>query len=175
MTLLTKSAIKNLPYSAIISSPIGKLGIKTDDQFLYCVDFVPEEHSLISAQNKIAKKTVDQLNIYFNFDFERADFIFDLPLALKQGSEFQQKVWRRLLEIPAGRVKHYGVLVKEINSHARAIGSACRTNLFPVIIPCHRVLDQKNQLRGYKGSNSSQELHIKAWLLSHEKFKLPSR
>ncbi len=161
-----------MSYSSILSSPIGILGIKTDDQFVYSIDFLPSNQKLLSAQNTLAKEVEEQLIAYFNCDFATTNFIFDLPLALQKGSEFQQKVWKKLLAIPAGTIKHYGTLAKEINSHARAIGSACRTNLFPIVIPCHRVLDQKNQLRGYKGSNSSQELHIKAWLLEHEKFNL---
>lgn len=172
MPNISKQTIKNLSYTAIISSPIGILGVKADEKFVYSIDFLPVHQTLHSASTSLGKKVVEQLNAYFNWDFDKKNFAFDLPLAFGQGSEFQQKVWKKLLAIPAGRIRHYGAIAKDIHSHARAIGSACRSNLFPIIVPCHRVLDQKNQLRGYKGSNSSQELQVKAWLLQHEKFSL---
>jgi len=90
------------------------------------------------------------------------------------GTEFQRKVWQSLQDIPVGEVRTYGSLAKELNSSARAVGNACRQNLFPVIVPCHRVVSASG-IGGYAGDTLARQhgqinfLHIKQWLLAHEK------
>ena len=93
---------------------------------------------------------------------------------LSVGTEFQQKVWQALLEIPVGETQTYGFLANKLNTSARAVGNACRQNHFPVIVPCHRVVSASG-IGGYAGDtllNQQGQIHymqIKQWLLSHEK------
>ncbi len=47
---------------------------------------------------------------------------------LLEGTEFQQRVWHRLLQIPPGTTVTYGQLAQELHSSPRAIGNACRAN-----------------------------------------------
>ena len=68
-----------------------------------------------------------------------------------QGTAYQRAVWQRLQKIPAGETVTYGELAKELNSHPRAIGQACRKNPIPIIIPCHRVVTGNSKLGGYTG------------------------
>ena len=58
---------------------------------------------------------------------------------LKQGTAHQNKVWAELLKIPLGSTLTYSALAKKIGSAARAVGNACRTNPYTLLIPCHRV------------------------------------
>ena len=115
-----------------------------------------------------------QITNEFEQYFLLPDFKFSLLCQLLQGTEFQQRVWQALLEIPAGEVMTYGQLALKLNSSPRAVGNACRNNLFPVIIPCHRVVSASG-VGGYAGDTLALQktkidfLAIKKWLLAHEK------
>jgi methylated-DNA-[protein]-cysteine S-methyltransferase len=58
----------------------------------------------------------------------------------------------------------YSELAKKIDSGARAVANACRSNPFPGLIPCHRVVSV-NGLGGYAGETSGKFLEIKRKLL----------
>jgi O-6-methylguanine DNA methyltransferase len=75
------------------------------------------------------------------------------PVDLSAGSDFQQRVWRALLEIGWGRTKSYGVVAAAIGrpKAVRAVGGACGANPVPVLVPCHRVLAAKQKLGGFSG------------------------
>ena len=46
-------------------------------------------------------------------------------------------------KIPYGTIKTYKEIAKSLNSHAyRAVGTAIGKNPFPIVIPCHELLDQ---------------------------------
>jgi O-6-methylguanine DNA methyltransferase len=73
------------------------------------------------------------------------------PLDLSKGTEFQQNVWRALLEIPAGETRSYGEIATMVGTPgaARAVGAACGANPIPVLVPCHRVLAAQKKLGGF--------------------------
>lgn len=98
---------------------------------------------------------------------------FELPLS-PVGSEFRQKVWKELLEIPFGETTTYGTIGKEIakalgkwGMSAQAIGGAVGHNPISLIIPCHRVVGAKGQLTGYAGG-----VDKKTAILRHEGVKI---
>ncbi len=66
-------------------------------------------------------------------------------------SPFQQKVYRAILRIPAGKVKTYGEVAKMIGSPgaARAVGTALSKNQDAPYIPCHRVIRTDRTMGGY--------------------------
>ena len=61
------------------------------------------------------------------------------------------KVYKKLLDVPAGRVTTYGELAKAVGleNGQRTIGTIMNKNPFPVIIPCHRVVKSDGQIGGY--------------------------
>jgi O-6-methylguanine DNA methyltransferase len=75
------------------------------------------------------------------------------PLDLSAGTEFQQRVWAALRDIPVGHTKSYGEIAAEIGSPkaVRAVGGACGANPIPVLVPCHRVLAANVHLGGFSG------------------------
>ena len=89
---------------------------------------------------------------------------FDLPLRL-QGTEFQQRVWHALTEIPYGETWSYGQLARRIGNKnaSRAVGLANGSNPISILVPCHRVIGADGSLTGYGGG-----LERKRWLLAHE-------
>ncbi len=74
----------------------------------------------------------------------------DLPLDIR-GTAFQQRVWRALQAIPAGRTISYAELAHRIGSpkSVRAVAGACAANNIAVAIPCHRVVRNDGSLSGY--------------------------
>jgi methylated-DNA-[protein]-cysteine S-methyltransferase len=84
------------------------------------------------------------------------------------GTEYQQRVWRALRNIPFGQTRSYGALARELGSVARAVGTANGANPIAIVIPCHRVVGANGDLTGYAGG-----LDRKRWLLRHEGVSLP--
>lgn len=90
----------------------------------------------------------------------------DFQLALNsKGTEFQQKVWAALLEIPFGETRSYGEQARLIGDHkaVRAVGLANGKNPIPIIVPCHRVIGADGSMTGFGGG-----IERKKWLLAHE-------
>lgn len=72
----------------------------------------------------------------------------DVPLHLI-GTPWQVRVWRTLLDIPAGRTVSYGALAKKLSSSPRAVGRAVGKNPVAWFVPCHRVIGAGGKLTGY--------------------------
>lgn len=77
---------------------------------------------------------------------------FDLPL-LTVGSEFQERVWDALREVPYGETSTYLELARRIGNEnaVRAVASANGANAIALIIPCHRIIGSNGELIGYGG------------------------
>ncbi|HEX4219029.1 MAG TPA: methylated-DNA--[protein]-cysteine S-methyltransferase, partial [Acidimicrobiales bacterium] len=103
----------------------------------------------------------DQL--YGYFDGSRARF--EVPMSFV-GTEFQQRVWSALCDIPYGHTVSYGQLAEAIGNPAasRAVGLANGRNPIGIIVPCHRVVGSTGHLTGYGGG-----LERKQFLLDFER------
>ncbi|WP_067702783.1 methylated-DNA--[protein]-cysteine S-methyltransferase [Nocardia jejuensis] len=78
---------------------------------------------------------------------------FDIDTAAR-GSEFQQRVWQALDEIPYGTTVTYGQIAARIGAPraaVRAVGAAIGLNPLLIIRPCHRVIGANGSLTGYAG------------------------
>ena len=75
----------------------------------------------------------------------------DLPLDIR-GTAFQQRVWKELQRIPAGKTVCYSEVASRIGSpnSARAVAQACGANALAVAIPCHRVVRNNGDISGYR-------------------------
>ncbi|EWH12260.1 methylated-DNA/protein-cysteine methyltransferase [Catenovulum agarivorans DS-2] len=149
---------------AIIMTPIGKIAVMNTEQALTQIDLqaqsVPYQ---LAAANSLTSIIVEQINAYFAKEIET----FELPIDVK-GTQFQEKVWRALGDIPFGKCLTYGELATHIETSARAIGGACRNNPIPIVIPCHRIV-AANGIGGYSGQwRLGRKVDIKRWLLKHE-------
>ena len=74
-----------------------------------------------------------------------------MPKIQLSGTDFQQRVWKLLMEIPYGETTTYGELAKKISPtmSAQAIGQAVGKNPCCIIVPCHRVVGANGSLGGY--------------------------
>lgn len=86
-------------------------------------------------------------------------------LDLLQGTDFQRRVAKELVAVPFGQTISYQGLARKCDSPrgARAIGNACNKNPFPLLIPCHRVIQSDGTLGGFAVS-----YEIKRRLLAFE-------
>lgn len=97
-----------------------------------------------------------------------------LPLDLSSLTDFQRKVLMKAAEIPAGEVRPYGWVAKEIGNPkaVRAVGSALARNPVPVIVPCHRVVRSDGTLGRYSlGEDANKERLLEAEGLPLEGFQ----
>jgi len=71
--------------------------------------------------------------------------------AFVQGTEFQVRVWRALLQVPPGALVSYGRLAETIDAPraARAVGAAVGRNPLAYLIPCHRVIRETGVIGDY--------------------------
>ncbi|WP_136622248.1 MULTISPECIES: methylated-DNA--[protein]-cysteine S-methyltransferase [Mesorhizobium] len=76
----------------------------------------------------------------------------DLPLDLRHGTPFQQRVWDVLRTIPCGATITYTALAQRLGrpNGARAVATACAANAIAIGIPCHRVVSADGTLSGYR-------------------------
>ena len=61
---------------------------------------------------------------------------------------FAQKVYEYLKTVPEGKVVTYGMIAFAIG-HPRAsrqVGNALHRNPYPVVVPCHRVVNREGRL-----------------------------
>lgn len=103
---------------------------------------------IVQGENKYFKQLEDELKEYF--DGHRKQF--DVPLFII-GTEFQQKVWQLLREIPIGEIRTYKQQSEFLGNPKaiRAVGTANGVNKIAILIPCHRVIGSNGELVGYAG------------------------
>jgi AraC family transcriptional regulator of adaptative response/methylated-DNA-[protein]-cysteine methyltransferase len=72
--------------------------------------------------------------------------------AFVQGTPFQLRVWRALLQIPAGQITTYGRLAEAVGNPkaSRAVGAAVGANSLAFLIPCHRVIRETGLIGEYR-------------------------
>ena len=144
-----------------INSPLGITKIIGDENGIAVISVSDVGSNEVSSEiPDTLKEAVSQLKEYF--EGKRTDF--DLKLNPK-GTEFQQKVWKALLEIPHGKTISYMDQTKKLGDikAIRAVASANGKNPLWIVVPCHRVIGTNGSLTGYAG-----EIWRKKWLLEHE-------
>ena len=143
-------------------SPIGVLTGQTEDDVLTGLVFSAEE-GVEGPEG--SEEVIRWLDRYFAG--ERPD-----PGALRMrpaGTDFQRRVWEKVLEIPYGETRTYGALAAQLAQElgrpmsARAVGAAVGKNPIAVVIPCHRVVGAGGRLTGYAWGTER-----KKWLLEFE-------
>lgn len=162
-----------MKYYQKYASPLGEIRMFSDGKVLLRLDFEQyrffEEKWMDKAEEKdlkVFQETRKWLDLYFQG--KNPDFMPDFSLS---GSDFQMRVWQKLLQIPYGQVVSYGELARQIAEEkgiakmsAQAVGGAVGRNPISLIVPCHRVIGKDGSLVGYGGG-----LERKVALLELEK------
>ncbi len=150
-------------HQAACLTPVGWLAISATEVAVTRVEILENRPWLNgNGENTLANQAREALlNWFRGGDWPR--FIAVEP----EGTVFQHRVWKALLDIPPGQTRTYGALARELGSSPRAVGGACRSNPIPLLIPCHRVV-AANGDGGFAGHTSGRWMDIKRWLLEHE-------
>jgi len=113
------------------------------------------------SPNETMKIAEQQILEYF--DNKRS--FFDFPISLEV-SEFAEKVLLKMKEIPFGETWSYSELARNsgFEKADRAVGTVCKNNPLPLIIPCHRVIKKDGGIGNFNGG-----VYLKKILLEHEK------
>jgi AraC family transcriptional regulator of adaptative response/methylated-DNA-[protein]-cysteine methyltransferase len=158
-----------------IASPLGELIAGATDEGVCLLEFNDTKRAVTECRDlaKLLKQPVGdgenehlttiikQLEEYFSGSRKE----FSIPL-VTPGTDFQQEVWKKLLEIPYGTTRSYREQANALSrpDSVRAVANANGMNRISIIIPCHRVISSNGRLTGYGGG-----LIRKKWLLDHEK------
>jgi methylated-DNA-[protein]-cysteine S-methyltransferase len=152
-------------YFTYLDTPIGTLLIAGDDDAITRISFARDgapdrpEAGWIRDDTRFDDASTQLLEYFAGKRRE-----FTLPLR-PQGTEFQRKVWKVLLDIPFGETRSYGWLAMAIGNPAasRAVGAANGANPIPIVVPCHRVIGTSGALTGFGGG-----IPVKKFLLELE-------
>lgn len=144
----------------IFKSPIGYISISKNDDCITALHFFDNEQETTFTDDILLLEAKNQLLSFFEGKLK----IFDLPIYI-HGSNFENKVWELLQNIPFGKTINYSELAQQVGNitFTRAVGTANGRNPIPIIIPCHRVIGKDGSLTGFSGG-----LWRKKWLLDHE-------
>ena len=154
---------------SVVDSIIGLLYLIAENNKL-CALHIGEQDFLknetlenldLDTEYPVLKTCAVQLAEYF----EGNRIAFDIPLD-KNGTSFQQDVWKQLETIPYGKTCSYQDVAEAVGrpKAVRAVGQANKSNKIPIVVPCHRVIGKNQTLTGYAGTRTD----IKDVLLRHE-------
>ena len=157
----------------IFNTPIGKTGVAVTPagicRVVLSVSRESEFVKILKTLHHSPKKQPDQLieiekefHLYFRGKLKEFSFRPDF----RQGTSFQQRVWKKLTSIPFGKTQNYQWLATSIGQPKsfRAVGNANGKNPIPLVVPCHRVIRKNGELGGFTGGT-----HLKKYLLDLEK------
>lgn len=153
-------------YNAVVSAPLFSIGIVCNADEITGIDYLPPRAEL-APKTPLAREAVRQLRAWL----KDSRFAFGLPLA-PAGTHYQRRVWDQINAIPVGQTRSYGEVAAAIGSGARAVGNACGSNPYPIVVPCHRVVAANHGLGGFARNRDGFLLDIKKWLLAHEHARL---
>lgn len=149
-------------FDAVLATPFGKLGIRTEGDAVVEIAFLPHSVAARQSVEPLVRDACAQVERYL-LD---PDYRFGLPLKAA-GTPFQRRVWNAISAIPRGRTRSYGDIARDLGSAPRAVGQACGENRYPLVIPCHRVVSASG-VGGFAHAEGGYLLRIKRWLLVHE-------
>lgn len=126
-----------MEYRDFLKTPVGFLEIVADEKNILAINFTKQarldsaKRARMKNSNALTQKCVAELKEYFLGKKNK----FSLPLKFS-GTDFQEKVWTALRQIPYGSIISYGDLAAMIGQPkaARAIGGAVNKNPIPIII-----------------------------------------
>lgn len=158
-----------IEFEHIYASPIGRIKIVADADCIHALTFVEDmqmEPTLTTSNNlaatspSVIHQCIEELIEYFNGSRRK----FTVPIQ-QDGTEFQQKVWNELYELPFAKTMSYAELAKKLGNPKviRAAAAANGKNKIALLVPCHRIIGSDRNLTGYAWG-----LHRKKWLLQHE-------
>lgn len=145
---------------ARIATPVGMVAICGDVTAVMSIE-IGVAGAIADGTTVPVRDAADQMRRWFDGTLTH----FDVPLAPAITAR-GQALRDAMIAIGYGETLSYGELAKRAGSSARAIGQACARNPFPIIVPCHRVLNASGSLGAYSAGAGPE---TKQWLLAFER------
>lgn len=148
-------ATRPTTYWTTVDSPVGPLLLAADPTGALTSLSVPDQKGGRTVQDGWLhdpapfREAEEQLAAYFAGDLKE----FRLELTAR-GTEFRERVWAALDDIPHGATTTYGEIARRIGAPraaVRAVGGAIGANPLLIVRPCHRVIGADGSLTGYAG------------------------
>jgi methylated-DNA-[protein]-cysteine S-methyltransferase len=145
-------------FTFITETPLGKIQAAAKGNALTGLWFIGQKYFPVDAESwsvKPGNPVFISLKNWLADYFAKKKPKTKIPL-LPAGTDFQQAVWKLLLEIPYGETSTYGAIASRLaaagkKASAQAVGGAVGHNPISLLIPCHRVLGSDGSLTGYAG------------------------
>ena len=143
-----------------LKTPIGRLLVVSGPEGLVRIAFESEAEDVALAEvagalgprviGSDAEMTGPREALLGYFEGEPLDLPVDLRLAR---APFRHAVLEHLREVPRGQTVSYGELAARAGNPkaARAVGTACATTPFSIVVPVHRVVRADGSLGEYGG------------------------
>ena len=124
-----------------------------------------------SQESDVSRETIAQLSDYLAGQLTR----FTIPLDLSARTSAAQRWLEVMNRIPYGQTISYADCAALWGNRkaSRAAGFACRQNLIPIILPCHRIVQSSGGHDNYSGGDvtnprDQNNIKRKQWLISLE-------
>lgn len=151
-----------------LDTPAGTLLLAATDRGLVRVAWASEGHDQVletlatrlSPRILNAPTRLDPVARELDEYFAGRRREFDLPLDFSLSTGFRRVVLGCLTDIAYGRTASYAVVAAAAGSPRafRAVGTACRTNPLPVVVPCHRVIHADGSIGEYLGGPEAKRM-----------------
>lgn len=172
-----------MDYLDTLDTPIGPITIASDGEALVGLWMEGQKYfqsTLGETEQRPDLPIFAETRAWLTRYFEGAD-PGPLPAVNPRGTEFRQRVWRLLAEIPYGQLTTYGELAHRmaedtgVRASARAVGGAVGHNPISIILPCHRVVGSGGSLTGYAGGLQKKIALLKLEGVDVDKLKIPTK
>lgn len=155
----------NLHYLYAKIGPICAVGQCFENK-LQCIDVWDasvDEETLTKKYKNIKHEA------WIKYD-KREGFVSNYNYAFAPKTALQKDIVAQLCLIPVGETRSYQEIAKEVGNRfwARAVGSVCSSNPFPLVVPCHRVVGLSNPWAYSGGMLEGRGAFIKKALLEFE-------
>lgn len=146
-------------YCTRLASPLGPLSLASDGEHILGLWLEGQKYFAAGLESEPEERpnlpVFRQAEAWLDTYFSKRAFPVPPPVA-PNGSEFRQRVWKLLLEVPFGEVTTYKALTEKLKAAGvpaspQAVGGAVGHNPVSILIPCHRVVGADGNLTGYAG------------------------
>lgn len=162
-------------HASRIDTPLGAMVAVADEEVLRLLEFedrraLPREiaalrrragAAVVPGESGVLAAIHADLDAYF----AGRSLCFTTPFR-RDGTPFQESVWRVLDAIPPGTTTSYREVARRVgHPHAvRAVARANGANCLALVVPCHRVVSASGDVSGYGGGRWRKQ-----WLIDHER------
>ncbi|GAA4191460.1 methylated-DNA--[protein]-cysteine S-methyltransferase [Microbacterium oryzae] len=155
---------------AMLPTPVGDAMAAFSDEGLVALRVRAEPHEALESVSRELRGALlpddgsealedlaAQLEGYFQGERRR----FDLTLDWRLANGFTREALAVVCDIPYGTTASYGEVAALAGRPraARAVGTACRTSPFSLVVPVHRVIHADGTIGGY-GSDIDVKRHL---------------